>query len=118
VPILRRCPGVGGQRCGVLCEGTRCPAHAQVHERDRTRSKRARRPYSYAEQQRRAAVVAAWLAEYGAWCPGWGRPGHQVQAGELTAEHPDAVARGGAEGQPLTVLCRSCNSVKGDRDQG
>jgi 5-methylcytosine-specific restriction protein A len=100
----------------VLCEGLRCPAHARVYERGRTRAKRTVRPYTGAERDRRAAAVRDWVARHGAWCPGTrGRGWHSVAVADLTAEHRLAVAAGGDEAQPLTVLCRPCNSSKQDR---
>jgi 5-methylcytosine-specific restriction protein A len=116
VPILHRCHGVGGEGCGVLSEGVRCPAHARLRERGRTRDKRARRPYTAAERDRRAAAVRHWLATVGPRCPGTrGRGWHEVAPQDLTAEHGHAVAAGGDETQSLTVLCRACNSSKQDR---
>ncbi|GII88263.1 hypothetical protein Ssi03_62530 [Sphaerisporangium siamense] len=62
---------------------------------------------------RRAATVRAWRARYGNWCPGYGVPAHPAR--DLTADHITAVAAGGREDGPLTVLCVSCNARKGTR---
>lgn len=90
--------------CPALVTKGRCQQHRTYsptyHERD------------WAEQQRRAATVAAWIAEHGHWCPGYGVPPHESH--DLTAEHVTAVANGGGKG-PLAVLCRVCNSRKGAR---
>lgn len=67
---------------------------------------------SRAERRRRAATVAAWIAQHGHWCPGYGVPAHPST--DLTADHTEAVAHGGADGE-LAVLCRPCNSRKGAR---
>lgn len=98
----------------------RCPTCLQLHNGTgtcsgcTTRSKRGRRPYTAEERDRRAAAVAIHRAEYGDWCPGWGRPDHTAEPwNPLTADHIDSVASGGAEDGPLQVLCRSCNSAKG-----
>jgi 5-methylcytosine-specific restriction endonuclease McrA len=89
---------------------------ARLRERGRTRDKRARRPYTGQERDRRAAAVRRWLATVGPRCPGTrGRGWHEVAPQDLTAEHGHAVAAGGDETQQLTVLCRSCNSSKQDR---
>jgi len=111
----RRCPGIDGHGCGQITASTRCPAHTAAVDREHLAGKRRRRPYSRAEQTRRAATVAAWTSEYGWLCPGWRRPAHRVSSepGSLTADHPVEVAAGGSEQQSLTVLCRSCNSAKG-----
>jgi 5-methylcytosine-specific restriction protein A len=104
--VTRPCLGCGrlvpsGSRC------TRCATEVG-------RAKRAIRPYTAAERDRRATAVAEWRAQYGNWCPGWGdREPHP--SADLTADHVTAVARGGAEGGPLRVLCRRCNSARGAR---
>jgi 5-methylcytosine-specific restriction enzyme A len=92
-----------GSRC------TRCATKAQ-------RAKRQRRPYTAAERDRRAAAVAEWRRQHGDWCPGWGRPAHPVTwPNILTADHVEAVGRGGNESGPLRVMCRRCNSARGAR---
>lgn len=97
-----RCP-----ECLTLHSGTgRCNTCRQS-------DKHARRPEMRADQARRADVVAAWREQYGDWCPGWGRPAHE--ASDLTADHVQAVAAGGAERGPLGVLCTRCNSAKAHR---
>lgn len=119
---MQRCLGIDGAghnargvRCGRLVEGRRCESCGAAAERTTTRNKRARRPYTRAEQERRASTVATWITEHGPICPGWGRPAHTVHPTSLTADHPHAVAAGGTETQALSVLCRGCNSGKGDR---
>jgi 5-methylcytosine-specific restriction protein A len=91
--------------------GSRCPTCTRHVDATRTRSKRARRPYTATEQRRRAAAVQTHIAAHGYWCPGWRTPPHPTR--DLTADHPLAVAAGGAETQELEILCRSCNSRKG-----
>src|SRR4051812_3119693 len=106
---LRPCLG-----CGRLTPGTRCTQCARPVERAKLEAKRERRPrISQAEQQRRADAVARWRVVHGDWCPGWRRPGHR--AADLTADHVVPVGAGGAEGGPLSVLCRGCNGAKGNR---
>jgi hypothetical protein len=99
--------------CGTLTAAARCTACARPRERARTQAKRRRRPYTHAEQQRRAAAVTAWRTQHGNLCPGWQRPAHH--ATDLTADHIDPVGAGGSEDGALTVLCRSCNSRRGAR---
>lgn len=87
----------------------RCKHHAKLAQReDRKRipTKAAARKYS--EQRKRAQVVAAWRKRYGNTCPGYRRQPHH--ATDLTAQHPHALTLGGSNEQPLTVLCRACNS--------
>lgn len=92
------CPGDGHQRCGRLVYTARCTAHSGA-------------PIDHAEQQRNAAAVAAYRAEHGDVCPGYGRPAHP--SNDLTADHTLARARGGGPTTPLEVLCRRCNSARG-----
>ncbi|MFC3504822.1 HNH endonuclease [Micromonospora krabiensis] len=100
--------------CGTLTDGTRCTTCRRPRERAMLQAKRQRRPRpTHAEDKRRAAAVAAHRREHGDWCPGWRRDPHE--ASDLTADHVDAVAAGGAESGDLQVLCRSCNSAKGAR---
>lgn len=99
--------------CHRLTPNTRCPLHTRTAEADRTRRKRAVRPYEYSEQQRRKHTVDAHIQAYGYWCPGWRRAAHESH--DLTADHVTAVANGGSEHGPLQVLCRGCNGAKRDR---
>jgi 5-methylcytosine-specific restriction protein A len=109
VTPLRPCLGLGDQRCGRLTRGTRCPDH----ERARERAKRAARPYTHSERQRRAEVVAEWKATFGDVCPGWQVPPHPATPrSPLGADHPIEVALGASETQSLAVLCAACNARK------
>ncbi|PFG27410.1 hypothetical protein [Corynebacterium renale] len=63
------------------------------------------------EKRRRADAVEQWRQRFGNICPGYGRPPHP--ATDLTAQHSHALVLGGDADQPLTVLCRSCNSRHG-----
>ena len=120
---MQRCLGIDGAghnaqgvRCGALVDSNRCTACTRTVSRTTTNAKRARRPYTPAEQARRADTVRDWVAQQGAVCPGWQRPPHAVDPGQLTADHPHAVAAGGQESQAHSVLCRSCNSSKGAKE--
>jgi len=62
------------------------------------------------------AVVEAWVRTHGQWCPGYNRPGHYSE--DLTAEHDEPWRNGQKEGGRLSVLCRSCNSAKGNAQRG
>ena len=101
--------------CGRLSSGSRCAEHQRAKDRVVLAGKRGRRPRVSSEDARRAKAVAAHRRQHGDWCPGWGgREGHATP--DLTADHPHAVGAGGGEGQALSVLCRSCNSSKSDRE--
>jgi 5-methylcytosine-specific restriction protein A len=94
--LPRICP-----RCRQVITG-RCPCNP-------------RRPgYTNAERVRRLRTVQAWVAEHGPYCPGWGREGHLVALRDLTADHVAPVAAGGSESGALRILCRGCNSRRGD----
>lgn len=96
--------------CGALSPDPRCGVHGRVVARARTHRKRAIRPYTTAEMQRRKQVVATHRHTYGAWCPGFHRPAHA--SSDLTADHITDYGIGGEEDGPLQVLCRSCNTRK------
>lgn len=85
--------------CGTPTHGTRCPRHTLS------------RP-TYAENQRRAAAVQNWITQVGYWCPGWNRDGHHTT--DLTADHIQPRSHHGDNG-PLRILCRSCNSARGNQ---
>lgn len=87
--------------CGTPTPDPRCPKHRLPPTNTR------------AETNRRAEVVGTWLRTYGPVCPGWRRPLHTVTASNLTADHIIPIAEGGLNG-PLRVLCRACNSARGD----
>jgi 5-methylcytosine-specific restriction protein A len=97
--------------CPRIGRGSRCAEHARQLER----AKAARRPAmrTYAETERRRQAVAAHVAAFGWWCPGWRRPGHPSM--DLTADHLDPPGAGGPEHGPLRVLCRACNGARGAR---
>lgn len=88
----------------------RCRSHAQEHERRQRATVATKRDEPGSREARRRAV-AAWRATHGDVCPGYRRPPHP--AWDLTAQHAHALADGGDPGQPLVVLCRSCNSRHG-----
>jgi hypothetical protein len=103
VPV-RRC-----LTCGALFRGAsnRCPEHRAT----------TRTAYGAGERRRRKATVDIHVEAYGAVCPGWHVPMHTVDASDLTADHVQAIAAGGAPGGLLEVLCRSCNGRKADRQE-
>lgn len=116
---LRPCLGIEGDPTRTIGHtltaraGSRCAPCAALHAAPRQRRKRTRRPYNSAEQRRRAAVVAQHRATFGDLCPGFERPSHR--AADLTADHVVPVRAGAPESGLLQVLCRSCNSRKGQR---
>jgi len=104
--------------CGVVTSrsGSRCTEHARQSNRSRHNALYSTRAW----QRLSARVLRAWRGEHGTWCPGYQRGAHP--ASDLTVDHVVPLAAGGA---PLdiancAVLCRSCNSTKGDgsRDRG
>lgn len=97
--------------CSTPTRGSRCPDCQRPRDRQALTRKRAARPYTSAMRRARAAAVHRHRAAYGDICPGWKREEHA--SADLTADHPVAVADGGAEDGPLEVLCRACNAAKG-----
>lgn len=89
--------------------GSRCPACAAAVEARRT-PRPTSQTRTWAERQRRKAVVDAHRELRGNWCPGWQRPPHETT--DLTADHIHAVGAGGEQAGPLRALCRSCNGSK------
>lgn len=102
--------------CGTL---TRNPSRCDVDQarweaaRDAARGSATARGYGSQYQRAAAQVLAAHRAEHGDWCPGWRRAGHWTE--DLTADHIIPVSQGGGPGAAnLRVLCRSCNSARGN----
>jgi 5-methylcytosine-specific restriction enzyme A len=98
--------------CGVVTSrpGSRCTMHARQSNRSRHNALYNTRAW----QRLSARVLRAWRGQHGNWCPGYQRDAHP--ASDLTVDHVMPLAAGGA---PLDiancgVLCRSCNSTKGD----
>jgi 5-methylcytosine-specific restriction protein A len=61
----------------------------------------------------KALLVRTWIEQRGQWCPGYEIPGHYSE--DLTADHTFPVGLGGDVLGPMTVLCRSCNSRRGNK---
>lgn len=92
----------------------RCNARHEAARRRTVPTKRAR---THEVRRHRAAAIKAHVEAHDGmgWCPGYGREAHEVFPGELTADDPVPIARGGDPMQPLRVCCRSCNSRRGAR---
>lgn len=93
-----------GRVCGRPTKHEACAEHAG-------QTMRARRSSALWRTTARTAV-ARHLEQVGPVCPGWERPAHVVDPGDLTADHvdpagPDTLAN-------AAVLCRPCNAAKGD----
>jgi len=92
----------------------RCTARHEAARRRTVPTKRAR---TTEVRKHRAAAIRAHVEQHDGmgWCPGWGREAHEVFPGELTADDPVPIARGGDPMQPVVPMCRSCNGRKGAR---
>ena len=96
--------------CGVLVQGTRCPAHQRVYEQ--RRGSAAARGYDREWQMLVAQMKAEHVARQGWVCPGWGVPSHP--SGDLTGDHRVPLSVGGQSvRENVVILCRACNSRKG-----
>ncbi len=90
-------PTTNGSRCIPCNRGFRRAVHNRTYDRPEWR-KRSKRD------------IAAHVARYGWWCPGFGVPPHPST--DLTNDHTDPLALGGKLLGPTTVLCRGCNTRK------
>lgn len=111
-PAWMNAPQQPCARCGNPTYSTaNPPLHRKCQQRAAPRSEK-----TWAERRRRKAAVDAHRAEFGDVCPGWGRAPHVVvRPNRLSADHVVSVARGGAEGGPLQVICVRCNSSKREK---
>lgn len=102
---LKACAQPG---CPELQLESRCAEHRRANDRyKRQFGSKAGEPR---DRARRKATVDAHRAEHGDWCPGYGIPAHAST--DLTADHIEEVALGGAQDGDLQVLCRGCNARK------
>jgi 5-methylcytosine-specific restriction protein A len=92
--------------CGTLTSNrTRCATCESEHQSARNQ----RRVHYHGDWQRTSKQARdAWVNEHGWVCPGYGRQAHP--ATDLTVDHVTP-----RDDTTLTVLCRSCNSRKGNR---
>lgn len=95
---------------------SRCdPCQAAWQARtDQLRGSATQRGYDAQWQRIARRAVATHKAQHGDWCPGWQVPAHP--ATDLTADHTVPLSRGGGStSDNVSVLCRGCNSRKGNR---
>lgn len=95
---------------------SRCDQCQAVYRRESeaARGSATARGYDSAYQRTAAAVLAEHRRAHGNWCPGWRREAHP--ADELTVDHVIPLSKGGTNHRSnLAILCRPCNSAKGDR---
>ena len=98
--------------CGVATSrpASRCTVHARASNRSRHNTLYGTRAW----QRISARVLRTWRGEHGDWCPGY--QGHAHTSADLTVDHVVPLAAGGApfDIANTAVLCRSCNSSKGE----
>ena len=90
-------PTTNGSRCVPCNRGFRRAVHNPAYDQPAWR-KRSKRD------------IAAHVARHGRWCPGIGVPPHPST--DLTSDHIDPLALGGAVLGETQVLCRGCNTRK------
>lgn len=84
------------------------------HEAGLRRTTPTKRARTSQVRRHRAATVQRHVDEHDGMghCPGYQREPHVVFPNEMTADDPVPISRGGDPMQPLTPMCRSCNSRK------
>jgi 5-methylcytosine-specific restriction protein A len=99
-----------------VCRRLGCTNPTHHREKlDDWRERRRRRPYNHAERVLKEKVVKEWVAVYGWVCPGYQCPSHPST--DLTADHIVPIVAGGDPLGPMQVLCRRCNSRKGNDEK-
>lgn len=105
----RRCTFPGCTRTGAP---TRCASHERQDNAGRHRTTPTKRVRTWAVAEHRRAAVRAHVARHGWRC--LGDTHHEAHdTGDLVADDPIPVARGGDPMQKLNVMCRSANSRLG-----
>lgn len=94
--------------CHTPTNRTRCP----TCQRKRDAQRNAQRTHYQGDWAARSrAARHAHLEQHGPTCPGWDTPPHTVHPTDLTADHLHPAD----PTSPIRILCRSCNSRRGDR---
>lgn len=97
---------------------SRCLEHARAYDRadSQRRGTRSERGLDNRWLRLRDRVVRQHVKAHGWVCPGWQRPPHPVDRGQLTGDHviprsqrPDLAH----DPSNVAVLCMSCNAAKG-----
>lgn len=103
----RRCLGCRRK----IASGSRCERCDRGRARERQRHRE--QPWYGGDWRKVSRTMREdHVARYGLVCPGYQRAPHRVGSiSDLTVDHVQARTRSGG----LVVLCRSCNSSKGDR---
>ena len=98
--------------CGTPTPHTRCPRCGPA------RPTRQQRGLDRTHYRITHTVITQWVSQHGWTCPGYERDPHHVEPGTLTGDHIIArTIRPDLTHDPdnYTVLCRPCNSRKGNR---
>ncbi len=86
-----------------VCRRVGCTAHKRSRSRPETRQ----------EREAKVKLVKEWVEAHGYWCPGFEVEPHP--SADLTADHILPVGLGGDVLGPMQVLCRKCNSRRGNK---
>lgn len=101
--------------CSTIVEpfrNGRCRECWRAVERKRSRTRRQPHLQNAAWRKLSRETISSHVAKYGLVCPGYGVPQHGVKSrADLTTDHVEARSLAGG----VQVLCRSCNSRKGNR---
>lgn len=109
--------------CPSLTTATHCVTHTRALRtaQDGRRGTRTQRGLDNRWLRLRDRMVRDHVSAHGWVCPGYDRPLHPVEPGELTGDHriPRSVRPDLAlEPSNVDVLCASCNSRKGATTPG
>ena len=90
--------------------------NAYRSNRRKTSGSKYQQNQSWQERQYKKKTVENYIKQYGNLCPGYERvPHNATDNNPLTADHIVPKHAGGNPFGPLRVLCRSCNSRRGQK---
>lgn len=119
--LCSECPQLaqpGSRRCERHYKPPRKPWNNNQYRANRrkTSGSKYQQSQSWRERQYKRVTVENYIKQYGYLCPGYEVPPHIVgKDNPLTADHIVPKHAGGDPFGPLRVLCRKCNSRRGQK---
>lgn len=100
----------------LICLKPTKNSRCEIHELPKPLRKNfGSRKQSHSERKAKEQAKKQWIATYGYLCAGYKRDPHPAK--DLTVDHYKAKVLGGNPLGPFIILCRSCNSRKGNHEQ-